>query len=351
MLEYKKYRWIKVIAHIIFWVSSFAFLSLLFHFYGENYSFPLFIKSVAINILFATAVYINLYFLLPRFLKKKNYVFYFFWLVLLLSSLSLLLQFIFIFPLKGITSYNPDASIFNVNLHSAYFFSILFYVVITTFLKLVKDWISLQDLNLKLVKIEQQKLEAELNTLKGQLNPHFLFNSLNNIYSLSLVKSEKVPVLILKLADMMRHIIYESREKFIPIEKELEFVSNFIELQRIRTSEKTIINFEIKGKIPSSKIAPLLFEPFIDNAFKHGLPGTEKNDFIEIVFDLTTDNKLHFFIRNNYHDKFISKKKNSGIGLDNVQQRLKMLYHPEEFDLQIIKNDDIFTVSLELLLK
>ena len=147
------------------------------------------------------------------------------------------------------------------------------YVGITSFLKLIKDWLSLQDINLKLVKIEQQKLEAELKTLKGQLNPHFLFNSLNNIYSLALIKSDKVPELILKLSDLMRHIIYESKENYISLEKEIEFVNNFIELQKIRTSDKTKIKYEIKGKIPSAKIAPLLFEPFIDNAFKHGLPG------------------------------------------------------------------------------
>jgi LytS/YehU family sensor histidine kinase len=156
------------------------------------------------------------------------------------------------------------------------------YVGITSFLKLIKDWLSLQDINLKLVKIEQQKLEAELKTLKSQLNPHFLFNSLNNIYSLSLIKSDKVPELILKLSDLMRHIIYESKENYIPIEKELEFVNNFIELQRIRTSDKTKINYRINGIIPSAKIAPLLFEPFIDNAFKHGLPGTVNSDFINI---------------------------------------------------------------------
>jgi LytS/YehU family sensor histidine kinase len=258
---------------------------------------------------------------------------------------------LFIYPLRGTISHNPDASHFNTNLHTAYFFSILVYVVFTTFVKLVKDWISLQDLNLKLVKIEQQKLEAELKMLKGQLNPHFLFNSLNNIYSLALIRSEKVPEFILKLADLMRHIIYESKENYIPIEKELEFVQNFIELQRIRTSEKTSIKYTIKGKIPSAKIAPLLFEPFIDNAFKHGLPGADEIDFINICFDFSTETKLNFTIDNNFSDLFIRNKKNSGIGLQNVKQRLRLLYHTNEFDLQIDKSDNVFRVSLDLILK
>jgi len=351
MLEQFRYPRFKIIAHIIFWAISFVLLSLLFHFYGESYSVSLFVKSVIINLLFSFAVYLNLYFLIPRFLKKKNYIFYLFWLVTLLTIISLLLQLLFIYPLKGIISFNSSASHFNTNLHSAYFFSILVYVVFTTFVKLVKDWISLQDLNLKLVKIEQQKLEAELKTLKGQLNPHFLFNSLNNIYSLALVKSEKVPELILKLSDLMRHIIYESKENYIPIEKELDFVQNFLELQRIRTSEKTIITYTIKGKIPSAKIAPLLFEPFIDNAFKHGLPGSEENDFIDINFDFRTEKKLNFTITNNFSELFIRNKKNSGIGLQNVKQRLKLLYQSYEFDLQIDKSDNVFRVSLDLILK
>ena len=223
-------------------------------------------------------------------------------------------------------------------------------MIITTFIKLVKDWISLQDLNLKLVKIEQQKLEAELKTLKGQLNPHFLFNSLNNIYSLALIKCEKVPELILKLADLMRHIIYESKENFILLEKELEFVQNFIDLQRIRTSEKTKINYTIEGEIPSAKIAPLLFEPFIDNAFKHGLPGSVTNDFIEIHFDFSSKNKLRFTIANNYSEFLIPKKKNSGIGLENVKQRLKLLYQPNEFDLHIEKSQPTSGGSHDLVL-
>jgi LytS/YehU family sensor histidine kinase len=149
----------------------------------------------------------------------------------------------------------------------------------------------------------------------------------------------------------MRHIIYESKENFIPLEKELEFVNNFIELQRIRTSEKTKINYEIIGKIPSAKLAPLLFEPFIDNAFKHGLPGTENSDFIDIIFNFETSDKLIFKLENYYEELFIYKKPNSGIGLKNVKQRLKLLYQPNEYKLDIFKKDQIHHVILELKLK
>jgi LytS/YehU family sensor histidine kinase len=257
---------------------------------------------------------------------------------------------LFIYPLKNLLNLRSFSN-FNANLHSAYFFSTLLYVGVTSFLKLIKDWLSLQDVNLKLVKIEQQKLEAELKTLKGQLNPHFLFNSLNNIYSLALIKSDKVPELILKLSDLMRHIIYESKENYIALEKELEFVSNFLELQKIRTSDKTKIKYEITGTVPSAKIAPLLFEPFIDNAFKHGLPGMGELDFIHISFNFEKKGFLIFTLENNFEEQFNKVKTNSGIGLNNVRKRLILLYQPEDFKLDISKKEHIHRVSLELRLK
>jgi two-component system, LytTR family, sensor kinase len=351
MSKEKIYNRFKLAGHILFWLVSISLLTVIFYFYVEKFSFKLVEKSLITNLFFALAVYINLYLLIPRLLKKKNYIFYFFWLIVLLSSTSLTMQLLFIYPLRNILGVTESYTSFNTNLHSAYFFTTLLFVGITTFLKLIKDWLSLQDVNLKLVKIEQQKLEAELKTLKSQLNPHFLFNSLNNIYSLSLIKSDKVPELILKLSDLMRHIIYESRENYISLEKELDFVNNFIELQRIRTSVKTKINYEINGKIPSAKIAPLIFEPFIDNAFKHGLPGTVNSDFINIAFDFEKKGWLLFTLENNFEDLYNVKKSNSGIGLQNVKQRLKLLYQPNEFNLNIDKKNHIHLISLELKLK
>jgi LytS/YehU family sensor histidine kinase len=202
-----------------------------------------------------------------------------------------------------------------------------------------------------LATIEKQKLEAELKTLKGQLNPHFLFNSLNNIYSLSLIRSDKVPGLIIKLSDLMRHIIYDSRENYISLEKEIDFVNNFIELQKIRTSEKTKISYTITGKIPNARIAPLLFEPFIDNAFKHGLPGLSENDFISILFDFEKEGQLLFKIENNFEFYTHSTNKHSGIGLENVKKRMELLYKPDEYQLLIEKKERIFSVELILKLK
>jgi len=340
----------KIIGHTVFWITSITFLCFIFYLYSREINLALIGKALITNIGFALSVYINLYILIPKFLKKKIYIFYVFWLVLLLTSSSLLIQFLIVYPLHRVLHVSDQFSSINTDTHSAFFFATFFYVLVSSFLKFINDWLSMQDLNYKLAKIEQQKLEAELKTLKGQLNPHFLFNSLNNIYSLALTESDMVPDLILKLSDLMRHILYESRENYILVDKEIEFVDNFIALQKIRTSEKTKINYTKTGEIPSAKIAPLLFEPFIDNAFKHGLPGTENADFITISFRFE-ENSLIFKLENNYETTESWNKKDSGIGIENVKQRLKHLYAKNEYSLDITKKNQVFTVLLKLKLK
>lgn len=345
---------LKIVSHLGFWLISMGLTLLLFYYYEDRVHFDLVILSKAFitNLGFAIAVYINLLVLIPRFLKRKNYVFYVFWLMVLLTLSSLFIQFLLMFPLRNILNVGFRFRSFDVNLHAAYFSTTLIFVAFTSFLKFIRDWLTMQDLNLKLAKIEQQKLEAELKTLKGQLNPHFLFNSLNNIYSLALVQSEKVPDLILQLADLMRHIIYESRENYISLEKEIEFVTNFVALQKIRASENVNIEFKITGEVPSSKIAPLIFEPFIDNAFKHGLPGINGQDFIHISFDFETPGWIKFRIENNYESlPEGTRKKAGGIGIENVKQRLNYLYSNKDYSLKILHQNNKHLVNLHLKLK
>lgn len=343
----------KIVGHALFWLASITFLCFIFYLNlnSRSINIALVAKALITNIGFALAVYTNLYFLIPRFLKRKNYVFYIFWLVVLLTSASLLIQLIIVYPLRNVLEVSEKLSSFSTDTHSAFFFATLLYVLISSFLKFINDWLSMQDLNYRLAKIEKEKLEAELKSLKGQLNPHFLFNSLNNIYSLALIKSDKVPELILKLSDLMRHIIYESRENYISLDKEIEFVDNFIALQKIRTSEHTKITYTKTGTVPEAKIAPLLFEPFIDNAFKHGLPGTNNSDFIDIHFEFMEKGKIAFIVKNYYEESDLWNKNASGIGITNVKQRLLHLYGKNEYTLNISKENQIFSVTLTIKLK
>lgn len=354
MFGFIKYHKLRIAEHIIFWLISLAFLLLEFYLVSpESFRIDLntLIKALVLASCFAVAVYVNIYILIPRFLKPKNYIFYSFWLIILLASTSVLIQVLFMYPFNYLFPEEERFHSFKSDLYSYYFFATAFFVGLSSFLKFVKEWLVLQDLKLKYEQIERQKLEAELKTLKSQIHPHFLFNSLNNVYSLALTMPEKVPDLILKLSDLMRYVIYESRENFISIRKELEFVENYIALQKIRVSEKVNIKYLVEGKVPEKKIAPLLFEPFIDNAFKHGLNGQGRQEYVRVLFHFSGSDKLYFSIENTYENPFPSNNGHKGIGLENVKQRLEHLYLKDEYDLSISDNGTIFKIDLHLDLK
>lgn len=345
----KNYSRFKISLQILFWVCSVVFAMTAFYVasnYKLNIDFTLFLKALIPNAGFALAVYLNLLLLIPKFLKNKKYIFYTFWLIVLLTCSSLIIQFSLVFILKEKNFADQFSSMF-----SSHFFTAAFYVGVTSLFKFVKDWIQLQSVELKLSQIEKEKLEAELITLKSQLNPHFLFNCLNNIYSLSLNNSPKTPETILKLSEMMRYVLYESRENFIPVKKEIDFLINFIELQKIRLSNKIDIRYTITGTVPDLKVIPLIFEPFIDNAFKHGIKNPATSPFIRIAVEFT-GNFLRFSIENNFgQSQSTGDTKHSGIGLNNIQKRLEYLYQPNEFKLEIIQNGLVFEVKLKVLLK
>lgn len=345
----KNYSRYKIILQILFWICSIVFAITAFYVASDHkltLNSNLIFRAIIPNIGFAMSVYLNLYILIPKFLKNSNYIFYTFWLIVLLSISSILIQFSFVLILKTKSISEQFLSMF-----SSHFFTAAFYVGITSLFKFVKDWLQLQQVRLKLSQIEREKLEAELNTLKSQLNPHFLFNCLNNIYSLALNNSPKTPETILKLSEMMRYVLYESRENFIPVKKELEFLVNFIELQKIRLNSKIDIQYTFEGNIPDLKVIPLIFEPFIDNAFKHGLNNPAPHPFIHIKAQFQ-DETMSFSIRNNYQlTEYKKPNKSSGIGLKNIEKRLEFLYQPTEYSYEVKKTENTFEVLLEVMLK
>lgn len=338
----KNYQRLKILLQVLFWFSSIAFALASFY-VASDYHFNIWtdiLRAIILNAGLAFGVYINLLILIPKLLKKKHYIFYTFWLLITMAVASLLILSLF-FILQHFS---------RPRLFSTYFFTTGFYIVITSLAKFLQDWIQMQDIALRYNKVEREKLEAELNTLKAQINPHFLFNSLNNIYSLSLVNSKKTPEMILKLSDLMRHVLYESRENFIPLQKEIEFIQNFIELQRIRLSDNADIQFNLTGHAKNKLIIPLIFEPFVDNAFKHGGKSLD-NSFIHIDI-LIKDDWLHFKVVNKCEeDNHPKDSKASGVGLKNAKKRLAYLYEKDEYNLNISKKENIFKVELELILK
>jgi len=151
------------------------------------------------------------------------------------------------------------------------------YIGLTTLFMLSQSWIDLADSRKELAEKEKELIHNELKALKAQVNPHFLFNSLNSIYSLSLKKSENAPEVILKLSSVLRYMIYESNEQGVALEKEIRFIEDYIDLQKLRTKNPDAVKYRIKGKVKDQKIAPLILIVFIENAFKHGVKGDTVN--------------------------------------------------------------------------
>lgn len=196
-------------------------------------------------------------------------------------------------------------------------------------------------------ELEQAKLEAELSALKHQIHPHFLFNILNGLYGLAF-KNDDEPTAegIGKLSGMMRYMLYESNDEKVPLEKEVEYIRNYIDLQRLRLLPTTQVDFSVRGSIHGKEIAPLLLIPFIENAFKHGV-STLQPTKIEIFLNLL-DHELIFDVRNPLlHQGRGAKNTPGGIGLTNVKKRLDILY-PKQHQLRIQNQEDHYHVHLTL---
>jgi LytS/YehU family sensor histidine kinase len=196
----------------------------------------------------------------------------------------------------------------------------------------------------------QHEKEAELKLLKAQLNPHFLFNTLNNLYGLSVSKSDKLPDLMLKLSNLLRYSLYETKEVMVPLEKEIQYLENYIALEKIRLEDQTEIVFENKVKDATIKIAPMLLIVFVENAFKHLDISEDKKSSVYVSIEENANQLLFKCINTSDSSTFKEddlEKGRSGIGLINVKKRLSLIY-PENHQLTITKNDTSYSIELIL---
>lgn len=194
--------------------------------------------------------------------------------------------------------------------------------------------------------LENANLNAELNFLRSQINPHFLFNTLNGIYAQAHEKSEQTEHTVLKLSELLRYVIYDSGEEMVPLSKDIQYINNYVDLQLIRLSSKVIINYNVQGELEGYMIAPLLLISFIENAFKHGI-SYSKSSVIDIRIDVF-DKRLTLLVRNPVAAS--NSFAGGGLGLKNVKRRLELLY-PGNYDLDIQQDDREYSVRLNLTLK
>lgn len=218
---------------------------------------------------------------------------------------------------------------------------VLFLMIISlsTVSGLMRQW---RESEKKAAKAEADKAQAELSFLKAQINPHFLFNTLNNIYALTVTKNELAPEAVMKLANIMRYVTDEVSEDFVPLDKELACAKDYVALQSIRLNEKADIDFKITGKTEGKKIAPLIFMSFIENSFKYGISSHEASPII-IHID-ASENMVVLFCRNKIFSNATTLKR-SGVGIANTRQRLDYLY-PNNHLLNITQENGLYTVQL-----
>ena len=333
----------RILQHILFWSISYYYLIHSFSI-TNNIERIDFIYTAVFHITIVLAVYVNLYVLIPRLLGRKKYLFYVLCVLALLAITAQLNIFIYSHAIDFFLPGYFFVSNFDF-LQLVQFGAV--YLAITTLLKLSRAWFKLLESKNHLAKLEREKANTELLFLKMQINPHFLFNSLNNIYSLALKKDTMAPDSILKLAEVMRYMIYESNENEVPLQKEINYLNNYIALQRLRIRNNESIVFEVTGSPEGWFIAPLILLVFIENGFKHGIKASIYQSFVNILI-MVGNGHLHMTVENSkgvIDD--VEKDSFRGLGLENVKRRLDLLY-PGQYELTITDTEESYRTILQL---
>ncbi|MDG3583434.1 sensor histidine kinase [Galbibacter pacificus] len=354
----------EIILHILVWSCLYGVM--LFQSYSRTGVVDVFSNLSPRFLVNIVLFYLNYYVLVPYFLLKKRILIYVLISVFVILVCSYLVD-TFLPPEFPIPGTIPGRhSVMSIRAHSLdgfplqlskddiagniYFkfrmligptINLMFYFIIGAIIRMYVEWNKNERVR---EKTEHEKVHSELQFLKTQLNPHFLFNSLNAVYTLSIKKSSDTPEAILNLSELMRYMIYEANKDMVSLEKELNYIHNYIQLQRLRLSNHERVTINIYGDAKGKVIRPLLFISFIENAFKY---GTDYKGNTEVKINITINNdNVFFFIKNKIG---IIKKSpdSSGIGLQNVQNRLKLLY-PGRHELKIENDGDYYSISLTI---
>ena len=282
--------------------------------------------------------HLNRYFLIPSLLKKKGIVYY----GAAILAVSLIISPIFIQMMKWLdTMLNLKYPIsFYDSFNWISILSTLAIIIISAPVIILFEWMKQSK---AIASLEKEKSETELNLLKQQINPHFFFNTLNNLYSLSLTKDEQTPEVVLQLSELMRYVIYKGKEKQVSIADEVKYIEDYIQLQQIRLAKNLDFKFEKSIEDKSLQVPPLLFINLIENAFKHGIEPAEGDCFLQLSLK-SEKNKLHFTCENSFEEREATRV---GTGLKNLKRRLELRF-PERHELNISENEDTFKATLAL---
>ena len=331
--------------NMVLWFLSFGILLLVFS-GGEKPIKIDYIYTTCFLITIAVPVSINLYVLIPRFLKKERHLVYIVLFIINLAVFSLLNVFLFksfldyFFPNYFFISYPSSTKPILI-------FSI--FLIATMLIKLSEDWFHFNRNENKALRLKNQHIETQLSNLRAQINPHFLFNSLNVIYALAIEKKEGITDAIVQLSDILRYIIYDSDTKNITLKEEITLLENYIQFQKFRVHGFNNVTFNKTIENENFNLYPMLLLPLVENSFKHGLKGDLKETFITIELY----QKALFFrfsIENNsLLDNGNDAPEYSGVGLEHIKNNLNLVY-PKQHQFNITKTETTFKVDLEITL-
>lgn len=325
--------------HLFFWLLVFGVWYFLRY---EDYRLPsTAYKVTLIKVVdLALMVYITNYVLIPYLLYRKHYIWFVIAFILMVVTSSIVKMNILANVMNA-----PQLASFAGNLKVRIYDNVLphfFLVIAGAAIKLMVDNARLQQ---RMAETAKEKAEAELNFLKSQINPHFLFNSLNSVYFLIDKNNSEARESLHKFSDMLRYQLYEMNGAKVPIEKELQYLQDYVDLQKLRKEDKYSVSFQYTSRVSGFDIEPLLLIPFVENAFKHVSAHGDNKDYIQIGLDRLNGSLI--FNTENSTASIRSTDPHCGIGLQNVKRRLELLY-PDKHELVITQRDNSYSIQLKL---
>ncbi len=341
-------RWIN---HIIFWLLLLVFYTKVNTAYNDAF-YKVLVHNVIMLIPQILASYFIAYFLIPKLLYKKKYVLFFVSFAMICYFFSALARVLVVHIIEELYREPPFAqeSIYDIltdvsYLRKYYFYSVFLPVFLFVSIKLLKERFEEKS---KQEILKKEKISAELNFFKAQIHPHFLFNTLNNLYVLTLQKSDKASEIVLKLSEMLDYMLYQCKDDRVIISKELKLLQNYVDLEQLRYGERLELVFNQDIDNLRTQIAPLILMSLIENAFKHGTSGSVSNPMIKIDIKIEKE-QLNFSVYNTKTKIKQNDKTNfkEGIGLSNTKNQLQLLY-PDKHQLEIIEEDLSYHVKLHV---
>jgi sensor histidine kinase YesM len=336
------------LAHVAFWLVALGFYTVYFARETGNYMQSLLFVCLLLPVAMGTT-YFTIYVLIPRYLFERRYGRFLLYLTYTLIAsiyLELVLVWVVFILIAGL-----DLSAVNAEMRDVVNLGVGLYLVVflAAAINLFQRWYRMQAANAALTRAkleaELKLKEAELQLLRAQIHPHFLFNTLNNLYGLTLERSDRAPEVVLSIADMLDYMLYRCNAPRVALDDELQYLRNYLALEGLRYDDRVTVSFDIEGETAGLEIAPMLLIPFVENAFKHGVSQDAGRAWVKIILEI--EGQLLRFSVANSRPENASPGFTEGLGLQNARRRLDLLY-PDQYELNLAAQVEEFRAALTL---